>query len=521
MRLRRENLSIGHNQRRCSLSTPGWYHSNRCCGSCAQIAHTTGLEALSKAGLTLADIEHSTGAHRRFLRGCHYGYDRAQRRVGEEFIALELQAREAQARLKELRRSHDAQYRDFTELIRVLRHRQLVLRRLIDSILFTMLVPNEWVLRHFRLSDQIHPIDPVVLRKTIEMATERNREERLRFSIVSDLTTAVQIGDLIEIDRSSLTGRSWRIIELKTGRVNEILSSLIEQRQGVISNEDRDVLQNSLGPKAVKQVTRMLAQQDRQRNLETLVETDRGVSPRFGMHTQVFPDIIEVEDYAIALDSVCTRARSSGVGAARVSGCLSLFAISAEQLARTDFGAVKHSLYHLSNPSAACELRNEAAAPHELSEVRKLRPVFDLVQVNLHSMEGRPVFLWAQENRAIDLAVGRTRLFAHFDMEAFFRLAANHGVRLTWVTSPPRGAEAKLAVQIPGGPPGAWGVRATLPGGEDQLLLSGFFGRVIVSLTDPKELIALIKRAPMQATRIGMPLTQADSGPQNSGGLPS
>jgi len=474
---------------------------------CSQIAHTTGLAALSNVGLALADIEHSPAAHRRFLRGCHYGYDRAQRLVGEEVIALELKSRDAQARLKELRHAHDPQYRDFIELIRVLQHRQLVLRRLIDSILFPMLVPDEWVLRHFRLSDDIHPIDPVVLRKTIDIATERNREERLRFSIVSDLTTAVQIGDLIEIDRSSLTGRSWRIVELKSGKVNEILSSLIEERQGAVSDDDRETLRNSLGPKAVKQVNRMLTQQSRQKNLETLVETDQGVSPRFGMHTQVFPEIVEVDDYAIALDSVCDQARKSGVGGARISGCLSLFAVSAEKLARTDFGAVKHSLFHLSNPSRTCQLHEKEAARDELAAVSKLRPVFDLVQVSLHSMEGRPVFLWAQEARAMDLVMGRTRLFAHFDFDAFFGLAADQGVRLTWITSPPRGELVKLAAQIPGGPPGAWGVRATLAGGEEQTLLSGFFGRVIVSLTTPKELISLIKRGPMQAARIGGSVT--------------
>jgi hypothetical protein len=107
-----------------------------------------------------------------------------------------------------------------------------------------------------------------------------------------------------------------------------------------------------------------------------------------------------------------------------------------EQPARTDFGAVKHSLFHLSNPSMTCQLRDKATARDELAAVSKLRQVFDLVQVNLHCMEGRPVFLWAQEERAMDLVIGRTRLFAHLIFDAFFGLAADQSVPLTWVTSP-------------------------------------------------------------------------------------
>jgi len=66
-------------------------------------------------------------------------------------------------------------------------------------------------------------IDPEVLKHTVEVATERNREDRMRFSIVADLTTPVQIGDLVEIDRSK-EPRSWRVIEgvalaMATGRV--------------------------------------------------------------------------------------------------------------------------------------------------------------------------------------------------------------------------------------------------------------------------------------------------------------
>jgi hypothetical protein len=215
------------------------------------------------------DIKCNRAAHRRFLRGCHYGYDLVQRKVAAEVIALETRAREAEKELKTLRADR-GRVAELREYLHTLHRRQIILRRLIDSILFTMLAPNEWVLRHFSLSDQIHRVDPRILERTIEIATERNREERLIFSLVGDLTTAVQVGDLIEIDRSNLAKRSWRIVELKEGRVNEVLSSLIEEHGGELTEQDLSILRESSGPEAVKQVKRMLAQQNRQKGFERL-----------------------------------------------------------------------------------------------------------------------------------------------------------------------------------------------------------------------------------------------------------
>lgn len=66
-------------------------------------AHTSGLQALAKVGLTLQDIKSSPSAHRRFLRGCHYGFDLAQRHVTTAVIDLEGKAKSLGGRPRFLR----------------------------------------------------------------------------------------------------------------------------------------------------------------------------------------------------------------------------------------------------------------------------------------------------------------------------------------------------------------------------------------------------------------------------------
>lgn len=92
--------------------------------------------------------------------------------------------------------------------------RQLVLRRLMDAILFQVLYPDHRATRYFATQTRTQPIDPDVLRRTAETAHRRNREDRLKCHAICDLTSIAQIGDLIRVDRSIPTG-GWTIIELK------------------------------------------------------------------------------------------------------------------------------------------------------------------------------------------------------------------------------------------------------------------------------------------------------------------
>src|SRR2546426_2402891 len=53
------------------------------------LAFKGGIEALASRGLTMKDIERDQAAHSRFIRGCHQGYDRAQRGIALALIECE------------------------------------------------------------------------------------------------------------------------------------------------------------------------------------------------------------------------------------------------------------------------------------------------------------------------------------------------------------------------------------------------------------------------------------------------
>src|SRR5260221_5160403 len=183
-----------------------------------EIAMRNGFSDMEKRGYRFEDFEHNPSVRKVFIRACHYGYDLAQRKIAALVINMEKEIGSLGQTLREQRRHRDQKAKSTLNLIQTIRNRQIVLRKLIDSILFAMVKEENWLFRRFTIDMEIHNIDPVVLDRTVRTAVDLNRDDRLKFNLVSDLSTVVQIGDLIEIDVTDKGGGKWRVVELKEGK---------------------------------------------------------------------------------------------------------------------------------------------------------------------------------------------------------------------------------------------------------------------------------------------------------------
>lgn len=463
---------------------------------CNTVAHTGGLRALETAGKRSDEIYQSKGTFRKFIRGCHYGFDLAQKRVGQAVIEIEEKIRTLEPELRHARHHRTPDVRDILEKLKILRARQLVLRRLIDSVLWAMLAPSEdqWALRHMWVEHKIRRIEPEILKRTIDQAVARNKSDRLKFSVVCDLTTAAQVGDLIEIDRSALSKSAWRVIELKDGKVNALLTSAIEEKGEAFSKRDWNELQTKHGERAVGQARRMLRQRDRQSELQRIVESDEGVSPEYNQPVLLFDGrpTLHLQQYDEAVTRVCAEIDKDGGAWAAVDGCLRIVALKSEHFGHSKYGAVAHLFYHLAGGGGDCLLRDSLRRDEELRGVASVPPFVDLVEENMFAPWGSPIFLWKGEKRILDLIMGRISLFVQFDMDAFFDLAKSEGVTLSWMTKKPDVNLRRLSGPIVGSP-GAYAVRAEFADGTVTEFLSGIFRRAVADLTSPKQLIRLMK----------------------------
>lgn len=106
----------------------------------------------------------------------------------------------------------------------------------------------------------------------------------------------------------------------------------------------------------------------------------------------------------------------------------------------------------------------------------------------------KTLFSWIRlpNTRQIELALGRIRVFAYFDIEAFADSLKADGLTCTWVTGKDADEIRKLSSRIPGAH-GAYGLKVQLPSGVEQVLMNGFFSRIYLYLTRPISLISMIK----------------------------
>jgi hypothetical protein len=350
---------------------------------------------------------------------------------------------------------------------------------------------------------QIRHIDPVVLERTIQVAVDRNRENRLKFNLVSDLTTVVQIGDLVEVDATARKDRKWTVIELKEGRVNEMLTGMIAEKEATLAQEDFESMKKLVGKSAPKQAKRILSQQRRMRELTRIVETDRGIDPMHEVETYMTPDSVELEDYYGEIEKVYELAKKKGAGAADVDSCVRVFGVAREKAQGHWWGCAQHQFFHMANPGRSCAFVGNRSPAERDEEIRALKSVpyfVDLVGYNLMVPIAEPVFTWPNNDMVLDLVMGRIRLFVQFDVEAFFRLAEKDKIKMRWIAGKEAEKIKKMSMRLPGSPD-AWGIHVELPDGDIQELLAGFISRPFTNFARPRQLIDLVKRWPAQIAK--------------------
>jgi hypothetical protein len=355
-----------------------------------------GIEALQKEGIisdpsTVKDITNRRGiGFRRFIRGCHYGWDLAQRRISELVIEYHNRVRELNASLKVDRKNRNREeIRKKRILLDCLESRQIVLRRLIDTILYHLINHQTWILRRVMLEYRIRDIDPPTLRKTIDVATDLNREERLNFHLVSDLTTVIHVGDLIQV-RFTSKPPDWSLIELKEGRVNALLSGVIENANGELREEHIQEIRNQFGAKAVSQAQRMIRQQFRHREIERVVTTDQGIDIMHETPIKLHPEIFHVREYGEVVGGLCDKVRNSGVEVSAVDECIRLIAVTGAMYEKLGRMGIAHIFYHLQFGIVNCDLKK--GETEELNKLGTIYPFFDLSRLNLYAMWPPPSF---------------------------------------------------------------------------------------------------------------------------------
>jgi hypothetical protein len=126
-----------------------------------------------------------------------------------------------------------------------------------------------------------------------------------------------------------------------------------------------------------------------------------------------------------------------------------------------------------------------------MPELIQQAPLINLAAHNMAHVISRSPLIWYPKELVLDVISGRVLVFAHFDLEVFFKMAKHAGFELTFITG--KDVEGYMRSM---GPmlerPDAYGVNVRFPNGKILGFRPSVFRHVYSHLLHPIEILRLI-----------------------------
>jgi hypothetical protein len=368
----------------------------------------------------------------------------------------------------------------------------------IDGIAFTILELDSHVVRRLILHNSPPTLNLTTIRTTQSEANRLNNESRLTFALIADLTTFIHVADLLRVDFRHDHPRV-ALIELKAGRINNILLEQLKDYEPDQISIDRLRHDSKIASSHRKQAERMLRQQIRLKQIREVLTRDEGIDIQLNCPIKLLGPTTALDSYDHYLNELCDEAVKDGMAAATLESYLhlgvaydedhDLSRLRAEQI--TIFAAVSAT----------------AQGPDELSSIRQelaqvLKPaqgfkVWNLLNANLRGMSDLPFVLWGiASTHKVALVDRRLTVTAIFDLAGFIFLARQLGIAAELTT---RKEAEELAQELPRHYFPRWGnrvLRLHAPGYSSIIMLGGIMHRMINDLHSPSHVLKICTRTP-------------------------
>ena len=157
--------------------------------------------------------------------------------------------------------------------------------------------------------------------------------------------------------------------------------------------------------------------------------------------------------YLSLLPDLVADARKDGISVLGLDGCLFLVGVSEKGMKMLgDLKQLHHWLYHLKHPDLACKRE-------EIESLKKEYPLVNLAAHNMNYVMSRSPLIWYPKDLVLDVVLGRILVYAQFDLDVFFQMAADTNIQLFLVTGKEaeEGRRRKLPPMVEN--PKAYGVK--------------------------------------------------------------
>jgi hypothetical protein len=363
-------------------------------------------EAVERLGYN--SLEEIKANSERFYSEVHSDFQIAQNLILENLIKKEEQLEQLKSELKLQRKEKkDANIKDINSEIWRNNFRQNVFRKLADSIAWQLIKGQHYIARRFYIRAE----PPIIKESNITDVKRRvdiyNKEDSQSFALINDLTSFLQIGDILRKTPDGLF-----IIEAKEGEMNDIARNILDYVDIKDAEELKNIFPDTFDEKLKTQILRMHRQDLRANRAVEVINNEEGIDPYSEKPIKVFETETELDYYYDEIKILIHESRKKNWAYSVIDDCLHI-------------GAYRNEWRNIGKETIE-------RIVYEISG--KKIPAFSLLQ-NLLIQISEPIFLKPFDDSIIrELLSGEVHVFMAIDFDKVIELFNKKGVSAKWLS---------------------------------------------------------------------------------------
>lgn len=393
-----------------------------------------------------------------FMKNVHKGFLLAQKNAIYLLRKVLKEQKSIKLALKQARRERNKdKEKEIKNKLGKVQYQEILIRRMMDSIAWQIFHYDLSVMRRLYYGQELIDITDSNIESEIEYVDRFIESNPGGFVLISDLTSFIQIGDVISI----APGQGMRIGELKDGEMNykvfEIIKDALEVKcPYYIQNQIKD---ESL--KFKEQVFRDIKQITRNLEVSQVLNSGEGKDLFTGLPTKIDDEEIELDTFADIVENLLDQSHHKGHAISVIEDCL-LVGV---------FDETKVSSKAFDNWAESLEIK---------------MPIVDLRQGVTDPMSFPIFILPFKGSDIIDIVKGKIVIKMTLDIEKWLDTFKERDIKWRWIS---KKETARINSNLKGKNKifslDGCGIEINDKNGASQLIGDGIFSRMFTSFNTP------------------------------------
>ncbi len=296
-------------------------------------------------------------------------------------------------------------------------------RRVNDAIIWSI-VGKRYIVKRLCLYRKRPPLTGANIKAEMKVLNKLNKNP-YNIAILNDATYCVDIGDIIW---SSPKEHILKPIEIKEGKVNEIISDLFTSDPQSEEFEGKyESFLNEYGKKGFNQIERCFRQIERSNQMINLIKNEEGIDPYTMEKMKIIESSIELDFYDEQFDQLLEKAKNTGEGITLVDNCLWIYVSYNKEYKLVDHKKRFLNLIMNSKPKDT----DYIVSVFDKSTEGRVIPLYEWISQHV----SYPIFLRKLSvNNITELIAGGllTNVFMYFNWNQFGNLFKKHNGKFNW-----------------------------------------------------------------------------------------